>query len=261
MYEWLPPKTGSSLLPMRTARLLSLLQALRRRRGPVSAQLLADELGTSLRTLYRDVATLREQGAGIEGEAGVGYVLRPSFFLPPLMLSQAETEALMLGMRWVSTFADRPLAQAALDAQAKIEAVLPKSVREGAGDVALRVGPSPCRTEDLSLLRDAIRHERKLAIVYQDVDGKRGSRTVWPFAIGYFPNGRILVGWCEARQDYRHFRTDGLLKITPLDERYPRRRRTMFHEWHRQQLEKEGAVVDRRARRSMELGGPARPRK
>ncbi len=224
---------------MRTARLLALLQALRRRRRPVTARVLAEELGISLRTLYRDVATLREQGAGIEGEPGVGYVLRPGFFLPPLMLSQTETEALLLGMRWVSTFADAPLAQAALDATSKIEAVLPKTVSDGAGDVPLRVGPPPRTGEDLTALREAIRDERKLAVVYRDAQGVETRRTLWPFAIGYFTDGRILVAWCESKNDYRHFRTDRLLEVTPLGERYPRRRRAMFQEWHERQLQDE----------------------
>jgi predicted DNA-binding transcriptional regulator YafY len=220
---------------MRTERLLQLLQALRRRRRPVSAQVLADELGVSLRTLYRDVATLRAQGALVEGEPGVGYVLKPSFFLPPLMLSQAETEALMLGMRWVSTFADRSLADAAGDALAKIEAVLPKEVRSAAGAVPLRVGPSPAGSEDLAALRDAIRRERKLAFRYRDRRGRISERVIWPFAIGYFTAGRILVGWCETREAYRHFDTHGLLETRTLDERYPRRRDEMFREWQRSQ--------------------------
>lgn len=235
---------------MRTARLLSLLQSLRRRRGPVSAQVLADEIGISLRTLYRDIATLREQGAGIAGEPGIGYVLRPGFFLPPLMLSQAETEALMLGMRWVSTFADRPLAQAAVDALAKITAVLPKAVRDGAGDVPLRVGPPPPTTEDLSALREAIRRERKLVVVYRNLDGREGIRTLWPLAIGYFTDGKILVAWCETRKDYRHFRTDRLLDVTELDERYPRSRRAMFREWRERQMAQDTVGSRRRASRS-----------
>lgn len=220
---------------MRTARLLALLQALRRRRGPVCAQALADELGTSLRTLYRDVATLREQGAVIEGEPGVGYVLRPGFFLPPLMLSLAETEALLLGMRWVSTFGDLSLARAARETQAKIEAVLPKTIREEAREVPLGVGPPPRTTEDLSWLRKIIREERKLAVVYRDAEGKQSRRTVWPFAIGYFVEGRVFVGWCESRRDFRHFRTDRLVEVAPLDERYPRRRRVLLHEWRQRQ--------------------------
>ncbi len=100
----------------RTERLLTLLQILRRYRKPVSGQKLADELNISIRTLYRDIVTLQLQGADIEGEPGVGYILRPGFFLPPLMFSQTEMEALMLGILWVSTFADRPLAKAASEA-------------------------------------------------------------------------------------------------------------------------------------------------
>src|SRR5690606_27088595 len=110
-------------------RLLSLLQALRRHRRPVSGALLAAELGISIRTLYRDIRSLQAQGADIEGEPGIGYVLRPGFMLPPLMFSQAELEALMIGFRWVAKFADEPLTEAASDALAKISAVLPENLR------------------------------------------------------------------------------------------------------------------------------------
>jgi predicted DNA-binding transcriptional regulator YafY len=224
---------------MRSERLLALLQALRRRRRPVSAQVLAEELEISVRTLYRDVASLRAQGAPIDGEPGVGYVLKPSFFLPPLMLSQHETEALMLGMRWVSTFADRSLAAAADDALAKIEAVLPKEVRDGASAMPLRVGPPPqADTEDLSDLRDAIARECKLAIRYRDLRGRVSERIVWPFALGYFADGRILVAWCEQSAGYRHFRTDRL-ESRKLLARYPRRRAELFRAWQRSQRSRE----------------------
>ena len=102
----------------RSERLLSLLQALRRHKRPVSGARLAEELGISIRTLYRDIASLQAQGASIEGEPGVGYILRPGFMLPPLMFSQTELEALMLGFRWVSKFADGPMTKAASDALA-----------------------------------------------------------------------------------------------------------------------------------------------
>ena len=83
----------------RSARLLDLIQALRRRRRPVSAAQLAEELGVSLRTIYRDVETLVAQGAPIQGEAGLGYVLRPGFFLPPLSFGADEVDAIVLGLR------------------------------------------------------------------------------------------------------------------------------------------------------------------
>ena len=113
----------------RSERLLALLQALRRRRRPVSGRVLADELGVSLRTLYRDIASLQGQGAEIEGEAGLGYVLKPGFWLPPLMLSGEEIEALVLGARWVGARTDES-SRCARDAIAKISAVLPPSLRD-----------------------------------------------------------------------------------------------------------------------------------
>lgn len=206
----------------RTERLLILIQTLRRYRHPVSGQRLADQLNISIRTLYRDIATLQSQGADIEGEAGVGYILRPGFFMPPLMFSQTELEALMLGVLWVSTFADRPLSNSASDALSKIKEVLPSNMRESMGAVPLRVGPpltSKIANEDLSILRDAIRRECKINFSYRSKDGRQSERVIWPFAIGYFTEGRILVGWCEKQQGYRHFRTDGIISLTVHNER------------------------------------------
>jgi predicted DNA-binding transcriptional regulator YafY len=220
----------------RTERLLELLQILRRHRRPVSGQNLAEELSISVRTLYRDIATLQGQGADIAGEPGVGYVLRPGFLIPPLMFSQTEMDAVMLGMRWVSTFADRSLSKAAIDALAKIAAVLPSEQRNNMGAVPLRVGPpsNPLfQTEDLSIMRDAIRRERKVEISYRNGEGRQSTRTVWPFAIGYFPDCRIVVAWCEKREAFRHFRTDRLLACTVLDTHYSRRRDEMFRTWKR----------------------------
>ena len=113
----------------RAARLLQLLETLRGHRHPVSADALATQLGVSPRTLYRDIATLREQGAHIDGEAGVGYVLRPGFTLPPLMFGEEEIEALVLGASWVALQADPELAQAARNALQRISATLPQRLR------------------------------------------------------------------------------------------------------------------------------------
>jgi predicted DNA-binding transcriptional regulator YafY len=97
----------------RAERLLSLIEILRRHRAPVSGGKLAEELGVSLRSLYRDIATLQGQGAPIEGEAGVGYILKPGFLLPPLMFSETEIEAIVLGSRWVAQRGDGELSTAA----------------------------------------------------------------------------------------------------------------------------------------------------
>ena len=218
----------------RSARLLDLVQALRRRRRPVAAAVLAQELGTSVRTIYRDVATLVAQGVPIEGEAGLGYVLKPGFVLPPLMFSDEEIEALTLGLRFVSQRGDSSLARAALDAAAKIAAVLPPDLREDAAAVGLLAGPawedvpSPV---DLELLRQAIRSNRKLCLRYRDAEGRPSERVVWPFALGFFDRARVLVAWCEARSGFRHFRADRMEAAELLAERTPRRRGQLLREW------------------------------
>src|SRR5262245_1253644 len=114
----------------RSERLLHLIQTLRRRRRPVSGQALADELDGSSRTLYRDIATLQAQGAPIEGEAGLGYVLKPGFILPPLMFNENEVDAIVLGLGFVSKRGDADLSRAAADALARIEAVLPEPLKD-----------------------------------------------------------------------------------------------------------------------------------
>ncbi|NRP17333.1 putative transcription repressor NiaR [Ensifer adhaerens] len=221
----------------RSERLLDLLQVLRRYRQPVSGRRLAEKTGVSLRTLYRDIASLQAQGADIEGEPGLGYVLKPGFMLPPMMFSQEEIEALVLGSRWVAKRADTHLATAAGDALAKIAAVLPADLREELDASTLLVGPvAPVADRiDVSLLRKAIRHERKLDLSYIDTDGGETRRTVWPFALGFFENVRVLVAWCELRQGFRHFRTDRIRQADISETRYGRRRQVLLREWRETQ--------------------------
>ncbi|MBB4183537.1 putative DNA-binding transcriptional regulator YafY [Sinorhizobium terangae] len=217
----------------RSERLFDLLQVLRRYRQPVSGQRLAEETGVSLRTLYRDIASLQAQGAHIEGEPGLGYVLKPGFLLPPMMFSEEEVEALVLGSRWVAKRGDSRLAIAAADALAKIASVLPPDMRESLDASPLLVGPRAPIAEgfDLALLRKAIRSERKLDISYVDNEGSESRRTVWPFALGFFEQVRVLVAWCELRQDFRHFRTDRIHGALVRDQRYPRRRQALIKNW------------------------------
>ncbi|TGQ33974.1 MULTISPECIES: YafY family protein [unclassified Mesorhizobium] len=217
----------------RSERLLDLIQILRRHRRPVSGRTLAGEMGVSVRTLYRDIATLQGQGAPIEGEAGLGYVLKPGFMLPPLMFTDEEIEAIVLGSRWVAKQPDTRLSAAATDALAKIAAVLPDDLREGLDTTALLVGPRTGPTEgiDLSLVRQAIRNERKLSFLYRDAGGSASERMVWPFALGFFDKVRVVAAWCEMRQDFRHFRTDRISGLNATDMRYPRRRQALLKEW------------------------------
>lgn len=218
----------------RSERLLELIQALRRHRRPVSGRALAAETGVSLRTLYRDIAALQAQGADIEGEPGLGYVLKPGFMLPPLMFSEDEIEALVLGSRWVARRADDRLGEAARNALAKIAAVLPDDLRQDLDTSALLIGPGrpiAAGTIDLAAVRQAIRGERKLAISYRGPEGDETQRVIWPFALGFFDQVRMVVAWCELRQGFRHFRTDRIIDLAVQDIRYPRRRLALLKDW------------------------------
>jgi predicted DNA-binding transcriptional regulator YafY len=219
----------------RSERLLDLLQTLRRHRQPVSGETLARALGISIRTLYRDIVTLQGQGADIVGEPGMGYVLKPGFMLPPLMFSEDELEALVLGSRWVAKRSGGgSLGQAAENALAKIASVLPPDLRERLDTTNLLVGSRalpPVQEADLSEIRLAIRSERKLHISYTDEAGHQSERTIWPFALGFFDHVRIVLAWCEAREDFRSFRTDRISTMTKIAERYPKRKGALLKAW------------------------------
>jgi predicted DNA-binding transcriptional regulator YafY len=217
----------------RADRLLELIDLLRRRRGPVTGARLAEELGVSLRSLYRDIESLRGRGAEIEGEAGFGYVLKPGFMLPPLMFAQAEIEALVLGSRWVAKRGDPELAAAAARALAKIKAVMPAGLSADADAAGLMVGPcEPFASRiDIALVREAIRRERKISIAYEDSQARASRRTVWPFALAYFDRLHVLAAWCELRQGFRHFRIDRIAALELEAGRYPRRRAALLKDW------------------------------
>ena len=221
----------------RASRLLHLLDALHGRRRPVAAATLAQTLGVSLRTVYRDIATLREQGADIAGEPGIGYQMRPGFLLPPLMFSEDELEALVLGARWVGGLADASLAKAADSALLRITATLPKALRAGVETSGLfvpRLAADQAPEPWLPTLRQAIRNEEKLRMAYVDADGKATERTVWPFAMAFFGTAtRLFAAWCELRNDIRHFRAERVTTLWSTDERYPIRRQVLIQRWRR----------------------------
>lgn len=215
------------------SRLLDLLQVLRCKRRPVSAAVLAEELGVSTRTLYRDINRLRATGADIEGEAGVGYVLQPGFLLPPLMLTEDEIESLTLGLTWVRKVSDPMLAAAAENTLAKIAFMLPPELRIRIETTPLVVGNTTARPAriDPAELRHAMRSEQKLSIHYVDAQGNRSVRVVWPLALGFLELTRMLVCWCELRQDFRLFRLDRIEQVVCLSEHYPERRQLLYRQW------------------------------
>lgn len=222
----------------RAERLLELMQILRRHRRPVSGAALARELRISIRTLYRDIASLQSQGAHIDGAPGLGYVLKPGFMLPPLMFSEEEIEALVLGSRWVADRADAELAAAAVNLLAKVSAVLPADLRHELQSSALLVGPGAALAvgdAELPKIRRAIRTQRKVEIRYRDLKGEETARTVWPFALGFFDRVRVLAAWCELRAGLRHFRTDRIVALNVSKTPYPRSRQVLLKEWRASQ--------------------------
>jgi predicted DNA-binding transcriptional regulator YafY len=221
----------------RTERLFAIIQILRRARAPITAQAMADELETSLRTVYRDVAELVAQRVPVRGEAGIGYMLESGFDMPPLMLTPDEIEAVVLGARWVAGHGDPALARAADDLVAKIGAVIPQHLRPFLLDGALTTPHRPDRIRpdsfDVAKVRAAIRGQTKIRLTYCDETDRTSERTVWPVAIAYYETVRLLAAWCELRQDFRHFRTDRVTQAEFLEERYPARRDILRSQWRK----------------------------
>lgn len=220
----------------RTNRLFLLMDALRGHRRPVTAAVLAERLGVSERTIYRDIQALAGLGAPVEGEAGVGYLLRAGSFLPPLMFNADELEALVLGARWVRQQGDAGLCAAASSALAKIATASPTDLRDTLADTSLYVPPAspPALDAWLGPAREAIRRGHKLRLHYADQDGRESARVVWPFALAFFEGRRVLAAWCELRGANRHFRVDRMLAAEELGERYPARRPDLLAAWRRE---------------------------
>src|SRR5437899_2828777 len=173
----------------RAQRLLDLIQLLRGYRRPVSGAVLAEALGISLRTLYRDIETLNGQGAQIDGEPGVGYVLRPGFMLPPLMFSEDEIEAIVLGSRWVAVRTDAALSGAARSALAKISAVLPPDLKDGLDTSGLLIGPGQAIAAGDANCRSFARRSgpsancgSAISTVMDAAPGARSGRSRWAFS-------------------------------------------------------------------------------
>lgn len=221
----------------RTERLFAIIQIMRRARAPVTAASIAEELETSLRTIYRDVAELIAQRVPVRGEAGIGYMLESGFDMPPLMLTPDEIEAAVLGARWVAGRGDPALARAANDLVAKIGAVIPSHLRPFLLEGALTTPDRPERirpdTLDVARVRAAIRGQTKIRLSYRDESERETRRTVWPVAIAYYETVRLLAAWCELRQDFRHFRTDRVSEAEFLEDRYPGRRDILRSQWRK----------------------------
>lgn len=207
----------------RADRLFQIVLLLDRGRA-VTAHALAEALNVSERTIYRDMADLSRSGVPISGEAGVGYLMRPGYRLPPLMFDADELAALALGARMVKNWADPTLGQAAERALMRIEAVLPRPLRDNQAKDALLVPDvhslPAAMVMPLSQLRRCINGSLKASIDYTRSDGAASTRQVWPLGLVFWGHTWTLGAWCELRQEYRTFRLDRIQALRITDERF-----------------------------------------
>jgi len=194
---------------MRIIRLFQILDILRGRNRPVTAQALSEELNVTPRTIYRDMTTLSSMGAPIRGEAGIGYQIEPGFFLPPLYFDEDELDVLVLGLRMVSSRSDATTKAAAERVMGKLGAIH-TGRRSDIERPLLAIGTQEriSKLGNLSLLRGAIRGRQYVEINYIDLRDKPSSRTIRPLGLTAFESVWLLTAWCEARDDFRDFRVD-----------------------------------------------------
>jgi len=229
----------------RADRLFDIIQVLRGAARPVAAAL-AQELEVTVRTVYRDIATLQARRVPIEGAAGIGYMLRGGFDLPRLMFTAEEIDAIAIGVRLLQRIRDRKLQKAAAGVLAKVTSVVPDALRPQLTAPALYVSDGNARQPaaiDLADARNAIRESRKMRIGYVDERGSRTERTIWPVAMAYYVDVTLIAAWCELRADYRSFRADRIVTSKVLDDRFPADNGRLTAEWLALRKEWTGAEV------------------
>lgn len=200
----------------RADRLFQITQYLRGRRLTTARQL-AQWLAVSERTVYRDIRDLSLSGVPVDGEAGVGYRIKPGFDLPPLMFNSNEIDALVIGMRMVQAWGGPQLGASAASALAKIVLALPKEKRdfvEATPLFAPSVEQDDGQGERLEAIRQAIGSRHKLLLDYRDAQARSSQRVVWPLALAFFGGTWVLAAWCETREDFRSFRLDRVQRMS-----------------------------------------------
>ena len=229
----------------RADRLFDVIQILRSARKPITAAAIAEELEVTVRTVYRDVATLQARRVPIEGAAGLGYVLRKGFDLPPLMFTIDEIEAIAVGARLVKRLRDKALQHAADRVLEKVTTILPESLR-GHVDAPFYVsGGSTVRPTgiDAAQLRAAIRDRRKMRITYRDEQARRTRRTIWPLAMAYYVDVTLVGAWCELRRDLRNFRIERIAESRVLADQFDDPRGGLLAQWRALPKEAPGAAA------------------
>lgn len=191
-------------------RLFEVIQILRAATVPMKAADIATLLEVSKRTVYRDIATLQAMRTPIYGEAGIGYVMRRGYDLPPVNFDVDEAEAITIGLSMIARTGDAQLLKAAKRAARKLSEAAPHTDTL----IASNWGTDTPQNVDPYHIRQAIRSERKLRITYTDANGSDSKRVIWPLIVIYYADNTMLVAWCELRRDFRHFRLDRMVECT-----------------------------------------------
>ena len=212
----------------RTDRLFEIIQILRSESHSITADEIATRLEVSVRTIYRDVQTLQAMRTPIEGEAGVGYLMRQGYDLPPLNFTVDEIEAIIVGLSLVSRTGDKGLKKAAQRVSNKIDTLRHRVDSLQVSDWGI---PTP-EIVDPEQLRLAIRNEQKLFIHYNDENNIASERVIQPIAIIYYVEAMVLVAWCELRKDFRHFRVDRIAACEARDDYFKRRGDNLRQQWN-----------------------------
>ncbi len=217
----------------RADRLFEIIQMLRTARGPLTAAAIGETLEVTPRTVYRDIAVLQAMRVPIDGAAGIGYLLRAGYDLPPLNFTIEEIEAIVVGLSLLARTGDAGLMRAAKTAAGKIAVVSPgpDGPLEAAGLHVSDWGAEMPERIDPAMLRSAIRDAHKLRLHYNDWEGEETIRTVLPVALIYYVESAVLAAWCELRRDFRHFRADRMLSCEPLEERFTDRAPELRAAW------------------------------
>lgn len=224
----------------RTARFFEIIQCLRTAHEPVTAQHLADVLEVTPRTVYRDIAALQASKIPISGEAGIGYIMRPGYDLPPLMFAAEELEAISVGLALLGRTNDQRLDAAATTVLNKISQMLPDGHDRSAPLYASDWHEMPEGKFQPSLFRQFIRDAAELEIVYRDEKDVETSRVVQPIAMIYYIEAIILVAWCQLRNGFRHFRIDRIMACVPTGAEFSAELPDLQSKW-----EKEGTRTNR----------------
>jgi predicted DNA-binding transcriptional regulator YafY len=204
----------------RADRLFQIVQLLRRRRTVTTAKQIGQKLEVSERTVYRDIRDLILAGTPIDGEAGVGYRIRPGYDLPPLMFDREEIQALVLGARIVRQVGDPSLARAADAILNKVATVLPKELEPLLAETRLfapATGSGARSADALAMVREALVERRRMRFRYENERGDKTERTVRPLGVFFWGKTWTLAAWCEMRVDFRNFRLDRVGESALLD--------------------------------------------